>query len=414
MSTSTDIAPGKILLSIVDNGGGNNFYQYTMYDGTTGIVPVTVMESMNILENELPVLIDTDVFVKAIDLNKTKITDLVIQMSNKADTEFVKKLNQQKLNISKFTEFLGKAATIDAVDEMLSHKADSGEMEIALNNKADKSSVYTIDELHSVLFQFIGARGVRTIQERDALEYAINPFVWVLDASGDPDPVVESPAFYKWNSNHWVYIGTIGHFITGGGGGGSVDLSNYYNKGQVDRIIQAEAESRSIADAETVDQLNIHIESVQVISGLVYSHENDIVQLKEKTSLHDSCINEINSSLDDIDSSIDSANASIDRIDSSVTNIGSSINVIHSSIDAADSSIANHEDRISSLEENGTGGGEQVDLTPINGRLDDVEQRLSAAESTLESVEDTLGHLDTGVTTLLSEEFAVRFDDDVS
>lgn len=362
MSSSTNIAPGKALISIASNDIGGRYYQYTLSDGSTGEIPVAVFELLEIDNSTLPALIDTESLIRSIGVNNVKLTDLVTQIATKADVDFVKKLSQQKLNITKFTDFIHKAATVDLVEELLAEKADVENTQTALDSKADKSSVYTIDEFHRVLFQFIGAKGVRTIRERDALEYAVNPFVWVLDASGDPSPSVQSPAFYKWNGTHWVYIGTIGHFVSGDGG--SVDLGNYYTIQEINRIL-----------GDLVPSINSSEDIGKVITvGLETVDGNPVY----KYVLADP---------EEFDPSV---------LENAITVVRETVDGHSSVLQTHSDTLASHETRIETLEN--SSGSEDVDLTPITNRL-------TAAENRLTTVEETLGYVNTEVSNILNEEF---------
>ena len=362
MSSSTNIAPGKALISIASNDIGGRYYQYTLSDGSTGEIPVAVFELLEIDNSSLPALIDTELLIRSIGVNNVKLTDLVTQIATKADVDFVKKLSQQKLNITKFTDFIHKAATVDLVEELLAGKADVENTQAALDSKVDKNSVYTIDEFHRVLFQFIGAKGVRTIRERDALEYAVNPFVWVLDASGDPSPSVQSPAFYKWNGTHWVYIGTIGHFVSGDGG--SVDLGNYYTIQEINRIL-----------GDLVPSINSSEDIGKVITvGLETVDGNPVY----KYVLADP---------KEFDPSV---------LENAITVVRETVDGHSSVLRSHSDTLVSHETRIETLE-NSSGSGD-VDLTPITNRL-------TAAENRLTTVEETLGHVNTEVSNILNEEF---------
>ena len=288
------IAPGKVLVYKQKIDTGNVLYQYKLSDGTVGEIPTAVIEMMQINVNTLPVVIDAELLIKSINNSKTKITDLVAAMAQKADIDFVKKLGQTKLSVGKFIEFIKTVALTEYVDAALENKADLSSTITALQNKADKNSVYTIDEFHRVLFQFIGAKGVRTIQERNALEYGVYPFVWVLDASSDATPGVKSPAFYKWSENHWVYIGTIGNFIGGGSGGDCncepVDLTEI---NEAIRGLQSLTNNLSTSVAEQSERIGTIETSVNTHNTIIESHSTEINNLNDLTEAHSKSVNDL-------------------------------------------------------------------------------------------------------------------------
>lgn len=232
MSELTDVSPGKVLIYSDSNNDGT-FYKFKLDNGEEGMISSPIVESLGLDDNSLPALINVGEFVSVLYSSEKNVTQFLTQLIQKSDINFVKNLVQNYVPLSKFRKLVADVAMSDTVNSELSKKADLGYVNGMLQYKADRNQVYTIDELHGVLLQFLGARGVRNIAERDSLEYGVYPYVWVLDASADTSSYVRSPALYKWNVNHWIYLGTVNSFDSGGGSG-NVDLSNYYTKQETD------------------------------------------------------------------------------------------------------------------------------------------------------------------------------------
>ena len=157
------------------------------------------------------------------------LSDFISAISSKASLQDLRGLTNVKVNKSVFNEMLQKVAYTDEMQLALNLKADDDTVRQALSNKADSSDVFTIAQTFDVIMKIIGAGTCSTIQKRDALDFGSYPFIWVLDASADPNPDVRSPAFYRWNRDHWDYLGSVGDFI-GGGSHGEVDLSEIYRR----------------------------------------------------------------------------------------------------------------------------------------------------------------------------------------
>lgn len=236
MSELTDVSPGKALI-YSDSSGTEILYKFKLENGEESVISSAIVESLGLDIDSLPVLINVDKLVSVLYSSEKDISQFLKQLIQKSDINFVKNLAQNYVPLSKFRKLLAEVAKSDTVNMELSKKADSEYVNAALQYKVNRDQVYTIDELHRVLVQFLGARGVRNIAERDSLEYGVYPYVWVLDASDDTDPQVKSPALYKWDRNHWIYLGTVNDFDSGGGSGGgsvNIDLSNYYTKQEAD------------------------------------------------------------------------------------------------------------------------------------------------------------------------------------
>ena len=232
MSVNTDISPGQALVYSVTEDD-NIEYMFRLYNGEEGKISLSVIESLNLNILALPAVVSTDSLAEAMYGGHVSLSEVLLQVIQKADTNFVKKVVQQRVSIDRFRAFVAKAAMSDTVNLEFLKKADKEYVDTALHGKVDRGEVYTIDKIHEVMMQFLGARAVYNIKERDSLEYGLYPYVWVLDASDDNSSYVENPALYKWNKTHWVYLGTVGNF-----GSGTVDFSNYYTRAEVDELVR--------------------------------------------------------------------------------------------------------------------------------------------------------------------------------
>ena len=341
MSANTDISPGQALVYSVTKDDQVE-YRFRLYNGEEGEASLPVIQSLDLDILALPVVVDVNKLAMALFNSSVTLSEFALQMMQKADTNFVKSAVQTRVSINTFRDFIAKVAMSDTVNLELLKKADLEYVNSALHGKVDRGQVYTINELHRVLMQFLGARGVYNIAERDALEYGMYPFVWVLDASDDDAPNVESPALYKWNVNHWIYLGTVGNF-----GFGSGDFSNYYTKQEVDRLLAALLPSITSAD----DIGKVICVAREIVSGnVIYKYvlaPIDFSRIEQRLDHHDA---------------------------------------LHDNHNAR---LSNHEGRITALE-NTQGGGSSVDLSPILTRLSSAENRLDTDEGKIADVEDRL------------------------
>lgn len=386
----SDISPGQALIySVVRNN--NLEYKFKLYNGEEGNASLSVLDFLKLNAQALPAVVSIDLLTTALYKNSVSASEVLTHLMQKADTEFVKKLVQTRVSIDRFREFVAKVPTIQTVTTELLKKADLEYVNSALGQKVDRGQVYTIDQIHEVLLQFLGSRAVYNIAERDALNYAMNPFVWVMDASDDTDPNVKSPALYKWNIDHWVYLGTVGDFASGGG---SADLSNYYTIPQVDALLAlvlppisgAEDEGKVMAvTVETVSGQQVYKYTLKSLPqiDLAYLEEAIASEVRDRVSADNNLQNQINTHGDIIVS-----------VRSDMDGVISSLNEEATARGTKDSEL---ESRIVDLE-NRPSGGESTDLTPITDRLTALEGRMS-------TVEDTLGYVNTSITNILTEEF---------
>lgn len=373
MSVFADLAPGQAL--ILSNVRDNVVhYKFRLYSGEEGDISPSTVTSLGLDIRALPVVINTEQLISVLYGNTVEFSNIIVNLMQKADTDFVKKALQTRVSIDKFREFIAKVPLTETYNSALSNKADLEYVNTALGEKVDRGQVYTIDKIHEILLQFLGARAVYDIAERDALEYAIYPFVWVLDASGDSNPNVESPALYKWNEDHWVYLGTVGDFGTGGGG----DFSNYYTSSEIDALL-----------AQLVPGINGAEDNGKVIT-VALTTVNGVS--KYKYVLAD--VQPFDAS--ELQSDIALLKGNVNQISNRVSVHDSSISMNQNSISDLTRQVSDHDTRITALEQ--SSGGSDVDLTPITNRLTAVEGRLT-------TVEETLGYVDTEVSGILSNEF---------
>ena len=131
----------------------------------------------------------------------SEVTDLLSSIASKASLEYTNLLFSSRLGKADFLEILKTLAKKSEVNEAFSIKANAEETQTALGLKANRSEVYSISETISLLEAFVGAKVVRTIAERDALETGIYRYIWVLDPSADAEiEEKEFPALYMWHS----------------------------------------------------------------------------------------------------------------------------------------------------------------------------------------------------------------------
>ena len=201
MPNMADISPGQALIfSVVENN--NTECKFRLYNGEEGYISSSVLDFLELSLLALPAVVTVDRLTSAMYRNSVSVSDVLVQLMQKADTEYVKKLIQGRVSIDRFREFIATTPSLETMNVELLKKADLDYVNSALHEKVDRGAVLTVDELYTVLLQFLGARAVYDIADRDALEYGTNPFVWVLDASDDDDPKVKSPALYKWNKTN--------------------------------------------------------------------------------------------------------------------------------------------------------------------------------------------------------------------
>lgn len=460
MPVNADISLGQALIYSVTEGD-QIFYRFKLHNGEEGKISLPVIESLSLNILALPATVATDDLALAMYKDDVVHSEVLLELIQKADTNFVKKLIQTRVSIDRFRDFIAKAATTDVVTQELLKKADLEYVNSALHGKVDRGQVYTIDKVHEVMMQFIGSRAVYNIAARDSLEYGMNPFVWVIDASDDHSPFVKSPALYKWNKNHWVYLGTVGNF-----GSGNVDFSNYYTKEEIDSLldvvlpeitgdedvgkvisvsyeyvngqpvykyvlsevqsgtvdtsaleqqIRDEATAREQGDTalsamidqrcsaiitDTQSAINVLRTSVQDAASRLDTHDDRITTLEQNQGNVDfspviALIGEEATNRERADESIQQSIVEVtNRLTTDFNNMVSSVGEFHDAINeelnVVKAFVSDHESRITTLESQGGGGGEQ-DLSPIYTRLD--------------AIETTLGSVNTKVTTILSNEF---------
>lgn len=447
MPGNTDISLGQALIYSVTEGD-KIFYRFKLYNGEEGKISLPVIESLSLNILALPAIVTTDNLALAMYKDDIVHSEVLLELIQKADTNFVKKLIQTRVSIDRFRDFVAKAATTDVVTQELLKKADLEYVNSALHGKVDRGQVYTIDKVHEVMMQFIGSRAVYNIAARDSLEYGMNPFVWVIDASADTSPFVQSPALYKWNKNHWVYLGTVGNF-----GSGNVDFSNYYTKDEIDsfltnvlpvitgdddigkvvtvsyeyengqpvyKYVLSEVQGGTV-DTSALEQL-IRDESVareqgdtalsinidQRCNAIVADTQRAITALQtsiqgaeSRLNTHDERITAIIALIGEEATFREQADEGLGQsivavsehlttsFNDMVARVGEYHDAIQVELNGVQTTVNDHENRISLLEDQG-GGGSQ-DLSPIYARLD--------------AIESTLGSVNTKVTTILANEF---------
>lgn len=342
MPGNTDISLGQALIYSVTEGD-KIFYRFKLYNGEEGKISLPVIESLSLNILALPAIVTTDNLALAMYKDDIVHSEVLLELIQKADTNFVKKLIQTRVSIDRFRDFVAKAATTDVVTQELLKKADLEYVNSALHGKVDRGQVYTIDKVHEVMMQFIGSRAVYNIASRDSLEYGMNPFVWVIDASDDTSPFVQSPALYKWNKNHWVYLGTVGNF-----GSGNVDFSNYYTKAEIDsfltNVLPVITGDDDIGKVVTV---SYEYENGQPVYKYVLS---EVQSGTVDTSALEQLIRDESIAREQGDTAL---SINIDqRCNAIVTDTQRAITTLQTSIQGAESRLNTHDERITALEAN--------------------------------------------------------------
>lgn len=398
MSVLTELTPGQALIhSIVRDNIVQ--YKFKLYSGEEGDISLSTITSLGLNVGALPAVITTEQLISVLYGNTVEFSKVLVNLMQKADTDFVKKAIQTRVSIDKFREFIAKVPLTESYNNALANKADLEYVNTALSGKVDRGQVYTIDKIHEVLLQFLGARAVYDIAERDALEYGMYPFVWVLDASDDSDPNVMNPALYKWNVNHWVYLGTVGNFISCEGGSGNVDLSNYYTISEVDALInQLVPDINGAADNGKV--ITVALESVNGQPVYKYVLSNvptfDSSALEEQISLTNERVNQLG-----VDVAANASQIESNRTD--ISNLTQSVSGIHDTLEAHEAFIANNASEIRYETEARQSAdialsaeiSEVADVvvefkTQTNATLTSHNTRLSTAESNISGLNQTV------------------------
>lgn len=213
----TNIVTSQVMIFKSTDAEGNEIYNYRLADGSEGEISLAILNFIGVSPSRLPVTVEASELFTVLNREFVTVGEFTLAISGKAELAYVKAALATKVSGRQFSELKSKIVFIDEFTSAMSKKANLDQMVEALEKKAFLNDVYTRDEVHEVLMSFIGATSVRDIATRDALEYGMHPFVWVLDATDDPNPNVKSPALYKWQKEAWVYLGTVGDFSSGEG-----------------------------------------------------------------------------------------------------------------------------------------------------------------------------------------------------
>ena len=112
--------------------------------------------------------------------------DIISALANKADIQDVRNLLLVKADKAYTMRQLGEKADIAPVAASLATKVNNDTFTAAQTTKANKAEVFTRAEVLALLDRITSAITVKDLTERDALT-DFTSFVWVLDATGDPD-----------------------------------------------------------------------------------------------------------------------------------------------------------------------------------------------------------------------------------
>lgn len=271
MDIENTIIPKGYAVLYSNKDGNTEKYYYRLSNGDGNEIPSSVIVYFGYKANDLPVHIEESKLLTV--LNKTFVSygELISLLATKIDANRVIEIANTKVSKNQFNSFISKVAYADELQLGLNKKADAENTAQELALKANSADVFTIKETFETLMYVIGAGSCATIRERDAMDHGAYPFVWVLDASDDLDPTVKSPAFYRWNKNHWDYLGTLGEMIPSGGGE-EVDLTEVYQ--QINALSQAISLLQNVVSGmeenfiSHIQNQNIHVPKATIDSLL--------------------------------------------------------------------------------------------------------------------------------------------------
>lgn len=285
----SSIVQGQAVIFSVQFSNGDTGFKYRLSNNEEGDLSPSLLAMLDVDQYSLPTVIDVNKLLKVIDRTSVTASQLALAVANKADLDTLKSAISSRVSKQIFSEVFGKTIKLDEFIAAMAGKANLSDMVTVLNSKASVASVYSKSEIHQLLLSFIGAASVPDIQTRDSLDYGMYPFVWVHDASADPNPSVKSPALYKWESTAWVYLGTIFDF----GEGGPVDLTEVFAR------LNDETQQRESADSAIITRISGLEESVNTNNAAINSRVDTEIADREDA------INAVNERIDGLDLTVD-------------------------------------------------------------------------------------------------------------
>lgn len=334
----SSIVQGQAVIFSVQFSNGDTGFKYRLSNNEEGELSPSLLAMLDVDQYSLPTTVDVNKLLKVIDRTSVTASQLALAVANKADLNTLKSAIASRVTKQVFSEVFGKTVKLDEFIAAMAGKANLQDMVSVLNTKASLANVYSKAEIHELLLDFIGAASVPDIPTRDSLDHGMYPFVWVHDASTDPDPEIKSPALYKWENTAWVYLGTVFDF----GGGSSVDLSDYYTKSDIDSLIA----NLTNALAALESSINGKIDSEQ----------------QQRETADSAIITRITG----LEESVNTNNATINnRVDTEIANREVAINAVNARIDGLDLT---------------------VDLTPLETRVAVIESELGLSNQTVSNI----------------------------
>lgn len=335
----SSIVQGQAVIFSVQFSNGDTGFKYRLSNNEEGDLSPSLLAMLDIDQYSLPTTVDVNKLLKVIDRTSVTASQLALAVANKADLNTLKSAIASRVTKQVFSEVFGKTVKLDEFIAAMAGKANLQDMVSVLNTKASLANVYSKAEIHELLLEFIGAASVPDIPTRDSLDHGMYPFVWVHNTSMDPNPEVKSPALYKWENTAWVYLGTVFDF---GGGGSSVDLSDYYTKSDIDSLIANLTSALAALESSTNAKIDSEQQQRETADSAIITR---ITGLEESVNTNNAAIN--------------------NRVDIEIANREVAINAVNERIDGLDLT---------------------PDLTPLETRVTAIESELGLSNQTVSNI----------------------------
>lgn len=158
LDPTTFEVPSDQALLYSELSGSETLYKYKLSSGSTGTVTAAILAALGVKADDLPVLVYKEDLLSCLNESFATVADLTIATSQKASTEFVKKVAATKVNKSEYLTRMAQTPTFTDMETSLSAKADQSDMESALGGKADASAVYSKNETNTLISEALAGK----------------------------------------------------------------------------------------------------------------------------------------------------------------------------------------------------------------------------------------------------------------